>query len=201
MVASLLEKIQALTNKQKYISFSAVVALLLGAFVWYVFMPKSAEIAKQTEEISVLNGEINIRQTKARRLEELKKEYKVLKAQLIELEKRLPPEAEVESLLKQVSELGERNGLLVKLWKPGEKRQSSSGIYTEIPMAVEVSGGYHSLGSFFEKVSELNRIVTISSIKMGNANTESGRFFVETSFLATTFAVIEKTRATPEPAG
>ncbi len=201
MFASLLEKIQALTTRQKTISFSALLGLLLGLFMWYVFVPKSAEVARQEEEISVLNTEINIRQTKARRLEELKKEYHILKLQLVVLEKRLPPEAEVEILLKQVSELGERNGLLVKLWKPGERRLSPSGIYTEIPMAVEVNGGYHSLGSFFEKVSELHRIVTISNIRMGGADTASGRFSIETSFLATTFAVIKKTEVTPGPPG
>ncbi len=201
MVASLLEKLEALTLRQKYIAFSSIVGLLLAAFIWFIYIPIGTEIGRQEEEIAVLNTEINVRQTKARRLEELKKEYKVLRVQLIELEKRLPPEAEVEILLKQVSELGERNGLLVKLWKPGQKTLSSSGIYTEIPMAVEVSGGYHSLGSFFEKVSELDRIVTISNIRIGNANTTSGRFFVETSFLATTFAVIEKTEIQSGPSG
>jgi type IV pilus assembly protein PilO len=197
MLIPIFEKIEALTKRQKALSLSGIIIILLGGFLNYVFLPKSAEIAQREEEISVLNTEINVRQIKARRLEELKREYQILRAQLAVLEKRLPPEGEVEILLKQVSELGERSNLLVKLWRPGEKRPNESGIYTEIPMSVEVSGGYHSLGTFFERVGELHRIVTISNIHMGNPKTEGGRFFVETSFLATTFSVIEKMSVAP----
>ncbi len=199
MFATLLEKIQALTNTQKSIACSAIIVLLAGAFVWYVFLPKRALINQQQDEIAVLNTDINIRRTKARRLEALKKEYEMLKRQLIALEKHLPPEEEVELLLKQVSELGEKNGLLIKLWKPQTKKPNASGIYTEIPMTMEVNGGYHSVGSFFERISELPRIVNVSNIKIGGAKTEAGRFSIETSFLATTFAVIEKTEETSPP--
>ncbi len=199
MFTSLLEKLQALTPKQRYISFTCVVMMLIGAFVWYVFMPKNAVIKQMEEEVSVLNTDINIRRTKARRLPELRAEYALLKKQLVELEKQLPLESEVELLLKQVSDLGERNGLLVKLWKPEPKKPNASGIYTEIPMRMEVNGGYHSLGSFFEKISELSRIVNISGIKMGSAKKEQDRFSVETSFLATTFSVIQKPEAVPAP--
>ena len=191
LLGNVLEKIQGLSNKQKYASFGAIIILIVSAFVWYVALPKRAEINQLKEEVAALNVEINIRQTKARQLEALIKESRILQQQLVELEKRLPSEAEVETLLKQVAELGERTGLLVKLWKPQDRRLNPSGIYTEIPMAVEVTGGYHSLGFFFEKIGELYRIVNISSIKMGDAKMQSGRFSVESSFLATTFSVVE----------
>ncbi|MEK7286843.1 MAG: type 4a pilus biogenesis protein PilO [Nitrospirota bacterium] len=193
MFLSILEKIQALTPKQRYLSVSTVALVLLGLFINYVFIPKNAAIRQMKEEVSILNTDINIRRTKARRLEALRAEYVILKKQLVLLEKQLPQESEVEFLLKQVSELGEQNGLLVKLWKPEPRRANASGIYTEIPMRMEVNGGYHSVGSFFEKISGLSRIVNISGIKVGSPKQEDGRFSMETSFLATTFSVIEKT--------
>ncbi len=203
MFASLLEKIQALTPKQRYISFACIVAVLLGLFVWQVFLPKNKVIRAMAEEVSVLNTDINIRRTKARRLEALRAEYVVLKRQLVELEKQLPPETEVDVLLKQVSDLGESNGLLVKLWRPEGRKVNASGIYNEIPMRMEVDGGYHALGVFFERISELPRIVNISGIKIGSAkkDKDNNRFSVETSFLATTFSVIQKTEASPAPPG
>jgi type IV pilus assembly protein PilO len=201
MFASLLEKIQTLTAKQRTISFACMVMMLLGFFIWQVFIPKNKVIRQMEEEVSVLNTDINIRRTKARRLEALRAEYVILKKQLVELEKQLPPESEVDILLKQVSDLGERNGLLVKLWRPEGKKPNASGIYTEIPMRMEVDGGYHALGSFFERISELSRIVNISGIKIGSAKKDQGRFSVETSFLATTFSVIEKTEVSPTPPG
>jgi type IV pilus assembly protein PilO len=192
MFTSILEKIQSFTPKQRYIAFAFVVVMMLCFFIWYVFIPKNKVIRQMEEEISVLNADINIRRTKVRRLEALRAEYAVLRAQLIELEKQLPAESEVDGLLKQVSDLGENNGLLIKLWKPESERPNASGIYNEIPMRMEVDGGYHAMGTFFEKISGLSRIVNISGIKMGGAKNDKGRFSVETSFLATTFSVIEK---------
>ncbi|MBI3597979.1 MAG: type 4a pilus biogenesis protein PilO [Nitrospirae bacterium] len=122
MLASLLEKLQALTPKQRYISFSGVVMVLLVAFIWQVFIPKNKVIRQMREEVSALNNDINIRRTKARRLEALRAEYVVLRKQLVELETHLPSESEVDILLKQVSNLGEENGLLVKLWKPEPRK-------------------------------------------------------------------------------
>jgi len=199
MLEKILEKAAGLTIKQKVLSASGLLVLLVSAFVWYVVIPKNQQIRAVSEEINVLNSEINIRQVKARRLEDIKAEYAILNAQLVELEKHLPEEAEVETLLKQVSELGERNGLLITLWKPGERRPDPSGIYLEIPMAVTVSGGYHALGSFFEKVAALYRIVNISHINMGSAKQENDRFFVETTFLATTFSVSMQAPPPPQP--
>ncbi len=192
-----IEKIQGLTNKQKGVSIGMVVVLLVGAFVWYVYLPKRAQISALEEQVAGLNAEINVRQTKVRRLEALKKEYAVLKAQLTELEKHLPDTAEVEMLLKQVSDLGERNGLLIKLWRPGGRKQNPNGIYMEIPMEVTVNGGYHSIGSFFEKVGALHRIVNISGIKMGEAKRDGSRFSIDTSFLATTYSISDRPPAPP----
>jgi len=201
MFASILEKIQSLTPKQRYISFSCIVMMLLGLFIWQVVIPKNKVINQMEEEVSVLNTDINIRQTKARRLDALRAEYIVLQGQLVEMEKQLPSESEVDLLLKQVSDLGERNGLLVKLWKPEEKKPNASGLYMEIPMRMEVDGGYHSVGSFFERISELSRIVNISGIKIGSAKRENDRFSVETSFLATTFSVLQQPAGAPAPPG
>ncbi|MEK7702442.1 MAG: type 4a pilus biogenesis protein PilO [Nitrospirota bacterium] len=193
MFAFILEKIQALSPKQRNLSLSSVALVMLGLFIWYVFIPKNEKIQEMKQQVSDLNNDINVRRTKARRLEALRAEYAVLQGQLVELEKQLPPESEVEFLLKQVSDLGEQNGLLVKLWRPEERRADASGIYTEIPMRMSVDGGYHAVGSFFEKINGLSRIVNISGMKLGGAKRDGGRFSVETSFLATTFSVIEKT--------
>jgi len=139
-----------------------------------------------------LNNEINIHRTKVRRLDELKKENSDLQRQLAVLKEQLPPEAEVEILLKQVSELGGRTGLDFKLWQPVQKKPNSSGLYVEIPVNVEVAGGYHSLGAFFDKISKLPRIINVSNIRMGASKAQANRVFIQTSFSATAFASLDE---------
>lgn len=195
-----LERLKSLTNTQKAVSLFLIIVIISGAFLWFIFIPKSSEISQLNVEMAGLNNEINIHRTKVRRLDELKKENMELQRQLAVLKQQLPPEAEVEILLKQVSELGGRTGLDFKLWKPVDKKQSPSGLYTEIPVNVEVAGGYHSLGVFFDKISKLPRIINVSNIKMGASKAQQNKVFIQTSFSATAFASLDENAATPQPA-
>ena len=194
-----LERLKSLTNTQKFISLFLVIVIISGAFLWFIFIPKSSEISQLNVEMAALNNEIIIHRTKVRRLDELKKENMDLQRQLASLKQQLPPEAEVEILLKQVSELGGRTGLDFKLWRPVEKKQSPSGLYVEIPVSVEVAGGYHALGVFFDKISKLPRIINVSNIRMGTPKTQQNRVFIQTSFSATAFASVEEKATVPKP--
>jgi len=187
-----LETIKSLTNKQKFVAIFLVIAFFAGSFIWFVFIPKNEEIARVEREISSLSNEINVLRVKVRRLDQLKREDMVLQRKLREMKEQLPSEAEIEFLLKQVSDLGGRSGLDFKLWRPGAKIKNASGLYTEIPVNIEVAGGYHSVGVFFDKISKLRRIINVSNIKMSAPQIKRNRVLIQTRFSATAFASAEK---------
>lgn len=168
---------------------SFLVLLIIGAAFYYFFVfPKKNSILVMEREISKLQNEININNTKARKLDQLKKENKILEHELTLKQEQLPSEAEVESLLKQVSDLGLAVGLDFKLWKPAPKRESPSQLYLEIPVDVEITGDYHTMATFFDRVGRLPRIVNIENIQVSNPETEKDRVILQTRFVATAFA-------------
>ncbi|MBN4054728.1 hypothetical protein JYT87_03375, partial [Nitrospira defluvii] len=85
-----LDTLKNLSNKQKMIAISLFIAVTAGAFIWFVFIPKSDEIARIEKKISNLNEEINIHRVKVRRLEDLRRENRVLQSQLEEQKEQLP---------------------------------------------------------------------------------------------------------------
>jgi type IV pilus assembly protein PilO len=182
------ESFKALPAYQKVVLCAIPIIGLLAAFVWFIYMPKNAEIAALEQQIAQINNEINVNQAKARRLEELKRENAELAKQLALLKEQLPPESEVATLLKQVSDLGIKTGLDFKLWKPSDRRPGSSGLYTEIPVEVEVAGNYHAVAAFFDRIGKLPRIVNVSGLKMGGGKLEKDRLMIQTTFRATAFA-------------
>lgn len=186
-----LDSIKALPGYQKALMAAILVIAVLGAFVWFVYIPKNAEIAALEQKIAEINNQINVNQAKARRFDELKRENTELERQLAVLKEQLPPESEVASLLKQVSDLGTKTGLDFKLWKPTDRRPAPSGLYTEIPVEVEVAGGYHAVAAFFERIGKLPRIVNVSGLKMSGAKIEKNRLMIQTTFRATAFATAE----------
>lgn len=189
-----------LPTYQKLGALGLVVAIVIALFFYIFFIPKNSKISTLETEISKLQNEISVNETRARRLEELKKENAELERQLTEKKEQLPPEAEAANLLKQVSDLGLRVGLDFKLWKPGTKKNDPSGLFAEIPVNVEVAGGYHTTAMFFDRISKLSRIVNIGDLKMSSAKVEKGRVEIQTTFIATAFAALVEAPAKEAPA-
>ncbi len=170
---------------------SVLPAILIVILITFIFiLPKNKEIKELEKQISVQENEIAKNQAKAARLSELSLENERLKQRLEELKQQLPEEKEVSGLLKQVSDLCIKSGLKVSLWKPQERKKHQSGIVYEIPVNVELSGSYHSLGYFFSSLTKLNRIVNISDIKLGEPKPERDSAILKISFTATTFSSV-----------
>lgn len=166
----------------------AVIIIIVVTFV--ILLPKNKEIKALDSKILVQENEIAKSRAKAEKLPELIAENERLKRRLEELQLQLPEEKEVSGLLKQVSDLGIRSGLHIMLWKPEQKKTHPSGIVYEIPVRVELTGSYHSLGYFFSSLTKLSRIVNISDIKLSDPKPEKDIASLKVSFTATTFSSI-----------
>mgnify|MGYP003597367688 FL=1 len=104
-------------------------------------------------------------------------------------------------LLKQVSDLGLRLGLDVKLWKPGAQAEDPSKLFIRMPINVEVAGGYHTAAIFFDRISKLSRIVTVQDVRIGAARVDQGRVVTQTVFDLVAYAAPqEKKPGAPAPA-
>lgn len=187
-----IESLENIPRSQKIIILALLFTILIGGFVYFIFLPGKTQVDALKKSVADLNHEIMTNEVKLRRLDQLKIENAQLQAQLNELRAQLPAEAEVSGLLKQISDLSIDSGLSIKLWKPGERKKDPSGLYTAIPVDVEVSGGYHALGIFFDKVSKLPRIVNITGLSMESARVAGNTVLIQDKFIATTFAAEEK---------
>ena len=171
-----------------------VLAGMIVGFYYYVAEPKSAEIAGLQGMIGTLDGEIQTLTIKVKHLDELIAASKQLEIELAKKKERLPPEEEAVMLLKQVSDLGVRLGLDIKLWKPSPKSKDPSKLFVRMPVNVEVSGGYHTAALFFDRINAMPRIVTVSGLKMGAPKFEKGRVVTQTVFDLVAYAAPEETK-------
>lgn len=101
-------------------------------------------------------------ETKAFRVANLD-EYK---AQMVEMEasfgsllKQLPKDTEVPGLIDDISATALNSGLDLKRIDPADMKKEE--FYKELPINIEVTGGYHEMGAFVSGVASLPRIVTL----------------------------------------
>lgn len=177
-----LEVLRTIPLMQKVGLLVLILAGIVVAFYYYVVEPKAAQIAVLQGEVGKLDTEIQTLTIKVKHLDELIAANKQLEIELAKKKERLPPEEEAVMLLKQVSDLGIRLGLDIKLWKPSGKSEDPSKLFVRLPVNVEVSGGYHTAALFFDRINSLPRIITVSNLKMGTPKIDKGHVVTQTIF-------------------
>ena len=185
---------------QKLVLLGLLIGVLLAGFYFYVAEPKAAAIEALQGENARLDGEIQTLTIKVKHLDELVAASKQLEIELAKKKERLPPEEEAVMLLKQVSDLGVRLGLEIKLWKPGAQAEDPSKLFVKMPVNVEASGAYHTTALFFDRINRLPRIITVSGLKMGAPKMEQGRVVSQAQFDLVAYAAPAEKQVAVVPA-
>lgn len=192
-MAAILDKIQKIPPRTRLFVFLALIVLLLVAYILQFQIPMNTQIKNLEQVLSGLHAKIQDNDNKIRNLDELKKEVKTLQMRLAELTEQLPPESEVSGLLRQIQNLVNQSGLVLKLWRPEKRRTHASGLYEEIPITLSLTGGYHNTAILFDRIRTLPRIVNVLNIKMGGAKVaKDGSVNIDINCTAMTFAAVEK---------
>ena len=95
----------------------------------------------------------------------------IIKKQLLETQqsfgallKQLPSKSEMDALLTDINQAGLGRGLQFDLFKPSA--EVATGVFTEQPISIRVTGNYDDLGKFASDISQLPRIVTLNDISI-----------------------------------
>ncbi len=164
----------------------AGVMIVLG-LAWYMlfFLPNEDEISSLRSQLDKLQKQIQEQQKAKEAKLDLEKQIKALEAELKVLSSRLPEEKEIPDLLSSVNETGRLHGLEFVLFKQGKPVRKE--YYSEIPVEIQVRGGFHQIMQFLSKVGELDRIVHVSKLKMGQYKGEPGGGTILATLQATTY--------------
>ncbi|WP_447979926.1 type 4a pilus biogenesis protein PilO [Candidatus Nitrospira bockiana] len=193
-----LELLRKISFAKKVALLGVVLAAISALYYYYVVMPKYDVLTAMQENIAKLDTEIQATTIKVQHLDALLAANQELEKELEKKKERLPPEEEAVMLLKQLSDLGVRLGLDIKLWKPGNQTEDPSKLFVRMPVSVEVTGAYHTAGVFFDRINKLPRIINVSDVRMGSSKVEQDRVLIQTAFELTAF--VAPPQAAPAPA-
>ncbi|UCD86842.1 MAG: type 4a pilus biogenesis protein PilO [Desulfobacterales bacterium] len=158
------EKIAAIGRTQRILICVGLFLILGGGFYYLIYSPKSQELTDLRDEYETLQSKLFTARKAAENLEEFQKEFEEAQAKFKLALQLLPDKREIPGLLEGVSKSGKDSGLEFLLFQPGP--EAPRDFYAEIPVNVQVSGGYHNLAMFFDRVARLSRIVNILNINI-----------------------------------
>lgn len=188
-LAPLIENIEKLTRPQRIGIYAGVLVFLIGISVWLLFWPKFDEIGRLEKQLVQVQAELTKAKKNASELNDWRSKMKEKEAQYKQVMRALPEKEEIPSLLTGISEAGKDAGLEFVLFQP--KPENTQDFYAEIPVDINVSGTYHQVAVFFDKVANLPRIVNIRNIKMSPQSQKDGGNELMTSCQAVTYKFVE----------
>ncbi len=184
------EDIVKLPRYQKALIWLGILVFISTIFLYLSYLPRAKVLRQKNLQLTKKQSKLNELESVARELPKFKKEVAEMNERLKLALRQLPDSKEIPSLLANISSLGKESGLEFNLFQP--KKEEKRGFYAAIPVQIEVTGGYHDVAIFFDKVGKLPRIVNITNIRMGNAKEVGGKTLLSTKCTAVTFRFLEK---------
>jgi len=144
---------------QILVSIAVLMAGLAGAYTYFMFLPKKAELEIIQQHVEALDkknqsAKADLANGSVAKLKAQAAEYE---ASLKTLQTLVPKANEVPALLENVSTAARRVGLDLASVEPMPVLQGEQ--FDTYRYKVSVKGGYHALAGFLTNVGSLNRIV------------------------------------------
>ena len=179
------DKVADLKKEYKLGIFAASILLPILLFYFLIYSPTTEEIKKLKSNNRYLNGEIQKVEAIADKLDEHKAEKERVELQLKAASLLLPKQKEIPSLLTNISEQGTSSGLEFVSFTPRPERMEK--FYAIIPVGISVFGSYHKVGTFLDKVSKLNRIVSVNNITLTKSSQSGNEIQLSASLELVTY--------------
>jgi len=188
------------SKTQKMVLIGAGIAALVYFYVFADYVPlnyraRAKQIAELKGSYTQKMNELTKAQQLVNRLPELKREFALLNQRWAVAQELLPTQKEVASLLRKVTIAGQEAGVKFVLFKPGEPKPTSD--FTENPVQISVTGGYHRAGSFLSEIAEMSRLVNVSQLKVKLFDKGDLDDTVQADFVATAYTLAEGTANEP----
>ena len=191
-----------MTKREQMLGSIGIVALLLVAAYWYfLYKPKSAELAVTQAHVDSLDkrnqqARADIAQGSLQKLRAQSAEYD----QSLKVMRQLVPRSnEVPALLEDISTAARRVGLDLATVEPMPVLPGEQ--FDTYRYKLAVTGGYHPVGQFLSNVGSLNRIIAPVTIAIKlhpmaaqtKARVKNGESLIDTQFQVQTYVA----RTTP----
>lgn len=191
----LIARISKVPLAQRVLVLALVVVVILMATYFGFVSPLQDQIANLERRVKQLDIQLDRKRSIANDLSRFRIEVERLKQRLNEALTELPNDAEIPELLQKIAGLVEQSDCELETFEPqGEVVQN---YYARIPVKMAITGNYHAIAVFFDKVSKVDRIVNITDITLGEPTIKNKKVVLDAEFLATTFKFVDRKPSEP----
>lgn len=181
----LLERFGKLPRVQRIAVLALAQVLIVALFWTLLYSPTSEDLVRLEQQNSELTTKKEQVRLRAENREQFEAELQQLTSDLRQALRELPNDREIPEFLKRISQVAKKVGLEIRRFQP--MSESLREYYAEVPVALQVTGSYHEVAMFFDRLSKLNRIVYVKDIDLTEPVERGGKVLLDVQGQAVTF--------------
>jgi type IV pilus assembly protein PilO len=159
-----LEQLDRIPTSQKILLLLLLSAGVVVAFYLLVYSSLEDEIAQTQQRISQTQDQRAEMKAQSSDISRLKSEIKGLCERQSTFLEKLPPRAEVGTLLQSIHQQAQLVGLQIERFENDDEIPSAN--YTTIPVKMNIRGTYDQIADFYYFIGRQQRIVNVKNISL-----------------------------------
>jgi len=149
--------------KNQKVILVGVLCIAGGWLYWnYIIKPINKDIQTLKTELDGKQKQLEATRYAAMEYEYLESEYKILKIEATELEKKLPFKKDLPKLISDITKSLEKNRMTIQSFTPGQDLPKT--YFSEMSIGLQVTGTYHNLASFLADIGQYDRIINAADV-------------------------------------
>jgi type IV pilus assembly protein PilO len=184
------------------IGVGVLLTVLVGVAYFVLFFDEISDaIAKQKRDEQTFRTDLS-------RVKQAEFEYHKDLAELTERQQRqrdlnkiLPETTEYPAFLSALQGVANISGVALQAWTPQDEVLQK--FFARVPMHLTLQGKFHQVAKFFYGVGQLDRIINVENISLGQPKSQNDELLLKVDCLATAFHTIPAPKAaagaTPAP--
>jgi Tfp pilus assembly protein PilO len=170
--------------------------IIFGLFYFLYYKGKNEELQTVREERIKTEAAIVELRAKKTQMDQIEKEIEEMKVTLIQLETIIPLREEISDILRKIQQLAWDSRLNIEKFIP--KADVDKEFYFEKPISIEITGNYHNLALFFDRLSNFSRLYNIEDFTIKSLRDQTDASTISAQSTATTYIFKEEVPAEEE---
>ena len=167
---------------RKFLLFIVVVGVVLIAHR-YMIKPANKRLAQARASVQSKLDKLEDFEKTTAAVKNLSEQLDQLEEAIAFFESKLPPESEIHKVLKNVTVIAQKQGLIPKTIKTLKKEDNNG--YVEQPLKMQLVGNFNAFYSFLLELEKLPRIMKVRELKLSKQRDEEGQ--IEADFVVSIF--------------
>lgn len=159
--------------------------IILGLFYFVYFKPKNQELESLKQERIQVEEQVRELRAKKKELDKIEAELEAMNETLDKLEAIIPQRKEISDILRKIQQLAYDSRLNISKFVPQGLVEKE--FYFEWPISVEITGNYHNLAIFFDRLSNFSRLFIIDNFSIRSLREQSEASTISATWTAKTF--------------